>query len=124
LHDLAVIVRGDRVVAAGVQLPLADPSEMPDPMLGSRHRAAVGLSKETDALVLVVSEETGAMRISERGRLSRAFQEDELAEELRRRLRVKAEPGEPRGVDDPVDEENRDPVTGAPEVDQKSEKTA
>lgn len=91
LHDLAVIIRGDRVVAAGVQLPLADPAEMPDPMLGSRHRAAVGLSKETDALVVVVSEETGAMRISERGRLSRAYSEEELAGELRRRLRVKNE---------------------------------
>ena len=89
LHDLAVIVRGDRVVAAGVQLPLADPAEMPDPMLGSRHRAAVGLSKETDALVVIVSEETGMLRISERGRLSRAYEEDELAGELRRRLQVK-----------------------------------
>lgn len=99
LHDLAVIIRGDRVVAAGVQLPLADPAEMPDPMLGSRHRAAVGLSKETDALVVVVSEETGAMRISERGRLSRAYSEEELAGELRRRLRVKNEEkaGDPAG---------------------------
>lgn len=90
LHDLAVIIRGKRVVAAGVQLPLADAAEMPDPMLGSRHRAAVGLSKETDALVVVVSEETGMMRISERGRLSRAYEENEFADEIRRRLRVAA----------------------------------
>ncbi len=98
LHDLAVIVRGRRIVAAGVQLPLADPAEMPDPMLGSRHRAAVGLTKESDALVIVVSEETGLIRIAERGRLSRAYREDELADEIRRRLGVhvsaEAETGE------------------------------
>ncbi|HHN79064.1 MAG TPA: TIGR00159 family protein [Phycisphaerales bacterium] len=90
LHDLAVIIRGRRVVAAGVQLPLADPAEMPDPTLGSRHRAAVGLTKESDALVLVVSEETGLIRIAERGRLSRAYGEEELADEIRRRLGVQA----------------------------------
>lgn len=88
LHDLAVIIRGRRVVAAGVQLPLADPAEMPDPMLGSRHRAAVGLTKETDALVVIVSEESGLIRISERGRLSKAYSEDELAGELRKRIGV------------------------------------
>ncbi len=121
LHDLAVIVRGSRVVAAGVQLPLADASEMPDPMLGSRHRAAVGLSKETDALVLVVSEETGKLRISERGRLSRAYEEEELADELRRRLRVKTEPTEEAG--DSTDEiDNADPLAGEPdESDQDTE---
>jgi len=102
LHDLAVIIRGKRVVAAGVQLPLADAADMPDPMLGSRHRAAVGLSKETDSLVVIVSEETGAMRISERGRLSRAYQEDELAGEIRRRLGSVAEPD--RRLDEDKDE--------------------
>ena len=49
--------------AAGVQLPLAEPAEMPDPGLGSRHRAAVGLSKECDAIVVVISEETGSIRL-------------------------------------------------------------
>ena len=112
LHDLAVIVRGQRVVAAGVQLPLAEPADMPDPSLGSRHRAAVGLSKETDALVLVVSEETGKMRISERGRLSRAYAEDELADELRRRLGApaesEAEPSDNDGVTDPLAADDAD----------------
>ncbi len=110
LHDLAVIIRGGRVVAAGVQLPLADPADMPDPMLGSRHRAAVGLSKETDALVVVVSEETGLLRISERGRLSRAYAEDELADELRRRLNVSAEVAEEQADDaeDPLGETDGD----------------
>ncbi len=86
LHDLAVVVRGQRIMAAGVQLPLADPEDMPDPGLGSRHRAAVGLTKESDALVVVVSEETGAIRVAEGGRLSRAYTGDQLSAELRRRL--------------------------------------
>ncbi len=86
LHDLAVIVKGRRVHAAGVQLPLAEPSDMPDLRFGSRHRAAVGLTKECDALVVVVSEETGALRIAERGKLSSPMDEEQLREELRTRL--------------------------------------
>jgi diadenylate cyclase len=88
LHDLAVIVKGNTVVAAGVQLPLADPADMPDPRLGSRHRAAVGLTKEGDALVVVVSEETGEIRISERGQLFGPFTQDQLRHELLHRLRL------------------------------------
>jgi diadenylate cyclase len=86
LHDLAVIVRGRVLHAAGVQLPLAEPSDMPNPRFGSRHRAAVGLTKECDALVVVVSEETGAMRLAERGKLSEPLDEETLGEELRTRL--------------------------------------
>jgi diadenylate cyclase len=86
LHDLAVIISGKVVKAAGVQLPLAEPADMPDPSLGSRHRAAVGLSKECDALIVVVSEETGAIRIAERGRLSEPLSADDLKSELRDRL--------------------------------------
>src|SRR5690349_24768246 len=86
LHDLAVIIKGNVVHAAGVQLPLADPTDMPDPNLGSRHRAAMGLTKECDALVVVVSEETGHIRIAERGRLSEPLIPADLAEELKKRL--------------------------------------
>jgi diadenylate cyclase len=86
LHDLAVIVRGKKIEAAGVQLPLAEPADMPDPTFGSRHRAAVGLSKECDALVVVVSEETGLIRLAERGRLSPGMSAELLKEELLRRL--------------------------------------
>jgi diadenylate cyclase len=82
LHDLAVIVKGRTIAAAGVQLPLAEPGEMPDPTLGSRHRAAVGLSKECDAIVVVVSEETGSVRVAERGRLSMPLSVDELRAHL------------------------------------------
>jgi len=87
LHDLAVIIKGTVIHAAGVQLPMADPLDMADRSLGARHRAAVGLSKECDALVVVVSEESGLIRIAERGRLSQPIGHDVLAERLRERLR-------------------------------------
>lgn len=86
LHDLAVVIKGKRVHSAGVQLPLAEPGDMPDARLGSRHRAAVGVSKECDALVVVVSEETGAIRIAERGRLTQPLSVEELTDELESRL--------------------------------------
>ncbi len=86
LHDLAVVIQGDRILSAGVQLPLAEPEEMPDAALGSRHRAAVGLSRETDALVVVISEETGSISLSERGRLDRGLTTEQLRQELTRRL--------------------------------------
>ncbi|MBL9001982.1 MAG: TIGR00159 family protein [Phycisphaerae bacterium] len=86
LHDLAVIIRGRTIHSAGVQLPLAEPEDMPEEGLGSRHRASVGLSKECDAIVIVVSEETGSVRIAERGRLSDRYSPAELGPELERRL--------------------------------------
>ena len=70
LHDGAVVVRGDTIVAAGCILPLSQKAIL-DRALGTRHRAALGLSDETDALVLVVSEERGTISIAERGRLWR-----------------------------------------------------
>lgn len=100
LHDLAVIIRGKKVYAAGVQLPLADPGDMPDPSLGSRHRAAVGLTKESDALVVIVSEENGRVRLADRGRLSASFDAALLGDELARRL------GQPVGKEDaPADDD-------------------
>lgn len=87
LHDLAVIIHGGIVSSAGVQLPLADPEDMPDRKLGSRHRAAVGLSKECDALVLVISEETGGISIAQRGRLIRGLTPERLREVLTKGLR-------------------------------------
>ncbi|UYV12598.1 MAG: diadenylate cyclase [Phycisphaera sp.] len=78
LHDLAVIIKGPIVHAAGVQLPLAGAADMPDAGLGSRHRAAVGISRECDALVVIVSEETGSIRIAERGKLTDPMTPEEL----------------------------------------------
>ena len=83
LHDMGVVIRGDRLMSAGVQFPLIDADALPQE-LGSRHRAAVGLSNEADALILVVSEETGAISVAERGRLTRNLSADDLRTELSR----------------------------------------
>lgn len=77
LHDMGVVIRGDRIIAAGVQFPLAESDNVPQE-LGSRHRAAIGLSQEADALVLIVSEETGIISVAERGELKRGLTPDEL----------------------------------------------
>ncbi len=68
LHDMGVIVREGRIAAAGCQFPLAESEEV-DPSLGSRHRAALGLTKESDAAVIVVSEETGQISLALEGQL-------------------------------------------------------
>lgn len=81
LHDMGVVIRGDRILAAGVQFPLAEGENIPQE-LGSRHRAAIGLSGEVDALILVVSEETGTISVAERGQLDRGL----TVEDLRRVL--------------------------------------
>jgi diadenylate cyclase len=85
LHDLGVIVQQGRISAAGCPFPLGDTDGM-DRSLGSRHRAAIGLSLESDAGVVVVSEETGSISIAERGRLDRHIPPEALAGMLRRRL--------------------------------------
>ena len=68
LHDGAVLVRGDTIIAAGCILPLSQKS-IGDRTLGTRHRAALGLSDESDALVIVVSEERSTMSVADRGQL-------------------------------------------------------
>ncbi len=77
LHDLGVIVSQGKVAYAGVQFPLAEEGTL-ERELGSRHRAAVGLSNESDAVVLVVSEETGDVSVAERGVLMRKLTPDAL----------------------------------------------
>src|SRR5207248_1718590 len=77
LHDGAVIVRGDRVVAAGCVLPLSDTIDALHPY-GTRHRAGIGISAQTDALSIVVSEETGQISIANKGRLVRNLDEEKL----------------------------------------------
>ncbi|MHA7814802.1 MAG: diadenylate cyclase [Phycisphaerales bacterium] len=92
LHDLAVVIRGDKVHSAGVQLPMANAAEIDDQSFGSRHRAAIGVTKETDALVIVVSEETGAIRIAERGVLSSPIEMSNLEALIREHLGHKSAP--------------------------------
>ncbi len=78
LHDMAVIVRGDRLAAARVQLPLAEAGTIDGIELGSRHRAAVGITAGSDATVIVVSEETGIVSVAQGGELSRNVTESRL----------------------------------------------
>lgn len=77
LHDLGVIVSNGRIAYAAVQFPMAESGEL-ERELGARHRAAVGMSQESDAVVLVVSEETGDVSIAERGQLIRKLTPDAL----------------------------------------------
>lgn len=81
LHDLGVIVSNGRIQYAGVQFPMAESGEL-EKELGARHRAAVGMSQESDAVVLVVSEETGDISIAERGQLIRKLTPDALRDIL------------------------------------------
>jgi diadenylate cyclase len=70
LHDGAAILRGEQIVAAGCVLPLAT-QDLGDPQIGTRHRAAVGVTEQTDAMSLVVSEETGNISVARNGRIVR-----------------------------------------------------
>lgn len=83
LHDGAVIVRGDRIVSATCYLPLSDNMEL-SKELGTRHRAAVGISEVSDSLTIVVSEENGRVSLAAGGKLVRGLDQ----EGLRRRLKV------------------------------------
>ena len=75
LHDGAVIVQEDTIEAAGCFLPLAEQS-LAERRVGTRHRAALGLSEQTDAVVIVVSEESGAVAIAREGKLTRAIEDE------------------------------------------------
>ena len=97
LHDLAVVVRGDRVVAASVQLPLAETGEVPA-QLGSRHRAAVGVTTESDCLVVIVSEETGNCRLAEHGSMTPPLDRAEFRTRLMERLQVEPQAPEAEPV--------------------------
>ena len=81
LHDLGVIVTNGRVMYAGVQFPLAESGDL-ERELGSRHRAAVGMSQESDAVVIVVSEQTGDISVADRGKLLRKLNEEQLRDIL------------------------------------------
>jgi diadenylate cyclase len=82
LHDMATIVRNDRVVAARVQLPLAEAGSIDGVELGSRHRAAIGITAGSDATCLVVSEQTGTISLAHSGKLTRNISESQLRKHL------------------------------------------
>ena len=92
LHDGAVVIRGNRVTAATCYLPLSDNMSI-SKELGTRHRAAVGISEATDSLTIVVSEETGRVTVAEGGRLTRISD----GEALRKILAQVEKPAEESG---------------------------
>ncbi len=85
LHDGAVVIRDNRVCAAGCILPMTKKTDI-DSNLGTRHRAAIGMSENSDAVVVVVSEETGRLSVCVNGVISSSFDPEELAAELKRVL--------------------------------------
>jgi diadenylate cyclase len=91
LHDGAVIISGDKITAAGVLLPMSQ-TVLDSERYGTRHRAAIGISEQTDAVVVVVSEETGSISLVVRGRIERNLTE----EQLRRRIFNLIRPQQPR----------------------------
>jgi len=78
LHDGAVIMRDGMILAAACFLPKPQKEELINKKLGSRHRAAIGMSENSDALVIVVSEETGQISVAENGNLTRNYTRDKL----------------------------------------------
>lgn len=113
LHDGAVIVRKDRILAAACQLPMSESQEIAV-QYHMRHRAGVGITEQTDAVTLIVSEERGSINVAVRGRMTHCRNTDELRDMLYRELRRGAAPVEEKqpadaqaGSHAPSDEEDR-----------------
>lgn len=77
LHDGATIIRNNRILASGCVLPLTDNTKI-NKKLGTRHRAAIGLSEVSDALIIIVSEETGVISLAINGRITRGYDKEKL----------------------------------------------
>jgi diadenylate cyclase len=90
LHDGAVIIQNDRVVAAGCILPLTQNPKI-SATLGTRHRAALGLSEETDAIIILVSEETGTIAYAQGGKLKRRIDTKTLRNDLIKNFGITSE---------------------------------
>lgn len=95
LHDGAVIIRNGRVVAAAVVLPLGDTNRAQKQMLGTRHRAALGITESTDAVVVAVSEETGTISVAHNGQLIRGLDKKRLEQVLKAFYRSQLEDSVP-----------------------------
>lgn len=97
LHDGAVVMRGDTVVAAGVILPLSEKEHLAY-TLGTRHRAALGITEQSDAFVVVVSEESRQISVAEHGILRRKLDLEQLRAELMQVYGIQAAPEDPDGT--------------------------
>ncbi len=89
LHDGAVFVRGNRIIAAGCFLPLSQSTTI-DKELGTRHRAAIGVTENYNVLAVIVSEETGVISVAHRGEISRYYDSQMLTEKLEQAYGLKA----------------------------------
>jgi diadenylate cyclase len=96
LHDGAIVIQSDRVAAAACLFPLTDNPDV-SKRLGTRHRAAIGLSEETDAIVIVVSEETGQISIAMGGTLMKGLEPEDFEERLRASVQSDSSPRSRRG---------------------------
>jgi diadenylate cyclase len=108
LHDLGTIIRGDQILAASVQFPLAEDGVL-GPEFGSRHRAAAGLSLEADCVVIIVSEETGAISIAEHGKLEHDIPREAFRAALARRLAASDGPSGGENTPEPADRDEKQP---------------
>jgi diadenylate cyclase len=115
LHDMGVVIRAGRIAAAGCEFPLSHHAIL-DPHLGTRHRAAVGLTEESDAIVIVVSEETGNLSLALGGQLETPLAPEQLRKRLTELLRAAQTPlaeqspatTEQPATDDPKDRRSAD----------------
>ena len=128
LHDGAVVISGEKITSAGVLLPLSQ-NVLDSERYGTRHRAAIGISEQTDAVVVVVSEETGSISLVVRGRIERNLTEEQLRRRLfnlirpqaprtavpflRRSIEGRWQVGQRDEVDEPIDPEARVVTTAA-----------
>jgi len=92
LHDGATVIRGNKIEAAACFLPLSQNKDL-SKALGTRHRAGIGISEESDAVVVIVSEETGKISVAERGEIRRDLSIDALRRTLAERLESERDPG-------------------------------
>lgn len=95
LHDGGMILRSGRIVGAGCVFPVSQ-REIQDRSIGLRHRAAMGITEQTDSIAVIVSEETGNISISVGGEIIQGLSPEKMTERLVRLLKVKPEPGEAR----------------------------
>jgi diadenylate cyclase len=106
LHDGAVIVQKDRIAAAACFLPLSM-NPLLSTQLGTRHRAGIGITEETDAIAVICSEETGAISLAVGGRIERELTVDQLRERLASELRRRMPPvALPTPIAQPIDEDS------------------
>ena len=133
LHDGAAVISGEQITSAGVLLPLSQ-NVLDSERYGTRHRAAIGISEQTDAIVVVVSEETGSISLVVRGRIERNLTEEQLRRRLFNLIRPQAPrravpflrrsldgrwqvgPATDEGPEPPIDPDAR--VVGGPAADQ------